>query len=415
MRFKDIFTLALTNIRHRHLRSWLTILGIVIGVASIISLISVSLGVSAQISQRMNTLGSDIITISPGGQQASRSGGGFALAEDGGGGGGSPSRDFFGSASNQITFREADELRTLPGVYLLDARLEKRLKVEYRDKNTSLNIIGTEPAAFKDTVGVDILYGRFLNSNDQHSVVLGFNVANSTFNDFGILNNQVKINGVPFRVIGILAQSGSFGGTDSAVFIPRKTAEDLFNQSTDVSQIVIVTATDHDTDTVAATVESKLLDLHGLTKATEDFQVTTASTIQSTVSSITDTLALFLGGIASISLLVGGIGVANTMFMSVLEQTKDIGVFKSLGAKNRDVIYLFLCEAGIIGFVGGFLGILLSFVVSFIMSMAGLPTVISIELVVGGLLFSVVIGIVAGISPARNAATIPPVEALRYE
>jgi putative ABC transport system permease protein len=409
MKLKDIFSIAMTNIRHRHLRSWLTILGIVIGVAAIISLIGVSMGVSAQISQRINTLGSNIITVSPGGQQAQRIGG-FG----GGAPGGGRSEPFGGQTSSEITFREADQLRTIPGVYRLDARVQKRETVEYKNKNSSHTVIGTEPQAFKDSVGTDVLYGRFLSTNDQYSAVIGYDVANATFDDFDILNKQIKIGGVPFRVVGILQKTGSFGGTDSAVFIPQTTAKNLFNQSS-VSQIVIVTSPDHDTDAVAADVEDELLTLHRLTPDEKDFQVMTASTVQSAVSGITDTLAIFLGGIASISLIVGGIGVANTMFMSVLEQTKDIGVFKSLGAKNRDVTYLFLCEAGIIGFVGGFLGVALSFVVSGILGAVGVPTATSPELIIGGLLFSVVIGIVAGLSPARNAASIPPIEALRYE
>jgi putative ABC transport system permease protein len=407
MKPKDIFTLALTNIRHRHLRSWLTILGIVIGVASIISLIGVSLGVSQQISSRISTLGANIITISPGGQQASR--GGLSLRGPGGGGFG------FGNGGSQITFREADVLRTLPGVYKLDARVEKRMTVKFSTKNTSLSIIGTEPAAFADTAGVPILYGRYLSTSDQYSAVIGFGVANNTFQDLSILNKQIRIGDTPFRVVGILNQSGGFAGTDNSVFIPQKTAQNLFNQTADVSNIVIEVAPDHDTTDVAGTVESALDDLHKVTTANEDFTITTAATLQSAVSSITDILGLFLGGIASISLIVGGIGVANTMFMSVLEQTKDIGVLKSLGAKNRDIIYLFLCEAGTIGFVGGVLGVALSFVVSFILSSFGLPTEMTLELVAGGLVFSVLIGIVAGISPARNAAMIPPVEALRYE
>ena len=414
MKLKDIFGLALTNIRHRHLRSWLTILGIVIGVASIISLIGISLGISDQISQRMNTLGSNIITVSAGGQQAQRMGGFAAMPRPGG-----ESRPPGEGSSDtaEITFREADTLRTLPGVYKLDARIQKRATVEYINKNTSLTVIGTEPEAFKDSVGVDILYGRYLSTSDQHSAVLGYNVVNATFNDFDILNKQIKINGIPFRVVGILAQSGAsgFGSVDGMIFIPQETAKDMFNQTSAVSQLVIVVASDHDTQAVASTVEDTLLGLHRVTKDKEDFQVATAATLESAVASVTDTLGLLLGGIASISLLVGAIGVANTMFMSVLEQTKDIGVFKSLGAKNSDIIYLFLCEAGIIGFVGGFLGVVLSFVVSYLLSLASVPMLITAELVTAGLLFSVLIGIIAGVSPARNAAGIPPVEALRYE
>ncbi len=415
MKPKHLFSLALENIRHRNLRSWLTILGIVIGVASVICLISISLGVSDQISQRINTLGSNIIQISAGGQQAQRFGGMGAMRPPTEGPGGRSNFDTH--QDSVITFREADDLRTLPGVYKLDARVEKRDTVSYVDKNTSLSVIGTEPSAFKDSVGADILSGRYLSTSDQYSVVLGYNVANSTFNDLDMINKQIKIGNVPFRVVGILQESGSsgFGGSDSAIYIPQQTAKRLFNQSTAVSQIIVVVSPDHNTDDVATTIENKLLDLHRVTKDTEDFQVMTATTVQSAVASVTDTLGLLLGGIASISLLVGGIGVANTMFMSVLEQTKDIGVLKSLGAKNRDVMLLFLIEAGIIGLVGGFFGLLLSFIVSLGLGAAGVPTILSFDLLLGGLLFSVLIGIVAGVAPARNASAIPPIEALKYE
>ncbi|PIU82663.1 hypothetical protein COS70_00090, partial [Candidatus Micrarchaeota archaeon CG06_land_8_20_14_3_00_50_6] len=317
----------------------------------------------------------------------------------------------------KLTFREADELRSLPGVSSLDARIEGRASVSYIDKNLSLSVIGTEPASFSESVGVGLVDGRYLSTSDLYSAVLGFNVANSTFNDLDIINKQIKIKGIAFRVVGILQQSGSsFGGSsDDAIFIPQRTAKTLFNQTSAASQFAVVAAQDYDIEEVAAELENALIDLHGVTKETENFQIITAATLASAVSSITDTLSLFLGGIASISLLVGAIGVANTMFMSVLEQTKEIGVLKSLGAKNSDIISLFLLEAGIIGFVGGFLGVLLSFVVSTILSYFSVPMLVTLELVLVGLVTSVVIGVVAGLAPARNAAHIPPVEALRYE
>ncbi len=411
MKLKDILDLALTSIQHRHLRSWLTILGIVIGVASIITLIGISLGISSEISSRLNTLGSNIITISPGGQQASRMGGGGFVQPTGPGGSGGE------KTTPEITFREASDLSTLPGVEKLDTRIQKRQTIEYQNQNSSLTVIGTDPAAFADTVGVVMYNGRYLNPSDGQSAVVGFGVANQTFSDLDMLDKQIKIDGIPFHVVGILNSSGGagFGTVDNDVFIPVKTAEEMFNQTTDVSELVVMVSADHDTDTVASELENELIILHRVTKDTEDFTITTAATLESTISSVTDTLGLLLGGIASISLLVGGIGVANTMFMSVLEQTRDIGVYKSLGAKNRDVVYMFLCEAAIIGFVGGFLGVILSFVVSAILGNFGVPITISAELVLGGLFFSVVIGVVAGWAPARNAASIPPVEALRYE
>ncbi len=408
MKLTDVFDIALGNIRHRNLRSYLTILGIVIGVASIVSLISISIGISSQINSRINTLGSNIITVSPGGAAAQRVGFG-ALRP--------PSTDvranFGNRESAQITFREADELRHLPGVLRLDARTSSRSTVSYKDKNASSNIVGTEPEAFKDSVGTSLYNGRYLSVNDQYSAVVGFRVANSTFNDLNIINRQITINGLAFRVVGILNQTG--GSADGSIFIPQKVAKNMFNQTEDVSQIIIVVSPDHQTDDVASSVESMLLDLHKVTKDTEDFQVITASSIQSTVSGISDMLSIFLGGIASISLIVGGIGVANTMFMSVLEQTKQIGVLKSIGAKNRDIILIFVAEAAIIGFIGGIFGILLSFISSYAIGLAGLPTVLSPELIAGGLVFSILIGIIAGVWPARSAAKVPPVEALRYE
>jgi len=411
MKPDDIFDIALTNIRHRSLRSWLTILGIIIGVAAIISLISISVGMEQDISERTSSLGANVITINPGGGQAMRGGPGMF-----GGGGGGPPR--FGNDGSEeiITFREADVLRTLPGVYKLDAQLQERAEVSYKNENTSLTIIGTEPDSFEETVGVELEEGRYLNINDKYSAVLGYRVATNTFTEEeDMLNKQIYIDEVAFRVVGYLEESGSMGGSDNSIYIPQETARDLFGEDDEVTQIIVVVREGHDVDTVAETLESELLYLHGLQEDEADFQITTATTMEETVSSITETLGLFLGGIASISLLVGGIGVINTMFMSVMEQTKTIGIFKSIGAKNKHIIYIFICEAAILGFIGGFLGVALSFIGSFALQVFGIPTAITIELVALGLFFSVLVGIVAGVFPARNAASISPVEALRYE
>jgi putative ABC transport system permease protein len=413
MKIIDTATLAVNALQHRSLRSWLAVLGIIIGVAAIVSLISISFGVSNQISSRLNTLGSNIITISPGGQGAERFGIGGIRAppteQRGGFGGG-------GGSTAQITFAQANDLRSLPGVEYLDARVQSRQRVQYIDKNTSLGITGTEPEAFSGETSVGLLSGRMLSTSDQYSAVVGFSVANNTFNDLNMMNKQIKINNVSFKVVGILQSSGAtFGGVDSQVFIPQKVAEDMFNQTKYASQIVVTADPNYDTDTVAAEIESELVSLHHVTQTTEDFTITTASTVQSAVASVTDTLSLFLGGIASISLIVGGIGVANTMFMSVLEQTKYIGLLKAIGMRNRDVLLLFLFEAGVIGLVGGVLGLGLSMGVSVILGQFGVPSMITIDLVLLGLFFSIVVGLVSGLVPARNAASLEPIDALRYE
>ncbi len=402
----EILQLAVNSIRYRSLRSWLAILGVVIGVASIISLISISTGLNDQIQSQLGGLGAQVITITSGGGQAARVG--FGGGGPGGQGGGGPAQP--------LTFKEADQLRHISGVAVVDARLSERATISYRNKNTSLSVIGTEPQAFLSSANVQVLGGRSLRNGDATAAVIGFGVMNATFQDPDILNKPIKINGHPFRVVGILNASGaSFGGSDDTVFIPQKTAKTLFSQNQNASSIVVLASNSSDPNVTATALTAELLKLHKVTAAKQDFRVTTAASIQSTISSAVGALGLFLGVIASISLVVGGIGVANAMFTSVLEQTKYIGILKALGTRRSDILKLFLFEAGLVGLVGGLLGVALSFVGSYIVSSFGLPTRISIDVVALGMLFSVGVGVVSGVFPARNAASVPPVEALRYE
>lgn len=402
----EILGLAVNSIRYRNLRSWLAILGVVIGVASIISLISISTGLQDQIKNQISTLGAQVITISPGGGQALR--GGFS---SGPGGFGGEQR-----TSKPITFKEAESLRGVAGVSVVDARISKSATVSYRNKNSSVSVVGTDPAAFLTSSNVHIAQGRTLRSSDKAAVVLGASVVNRTFQGEDLLNKQIKIDGQPFRVVGILNSTGmTFGGADSNIFIPIETAKDLFDNHDNASSVVVVAKDSWDPNSVATSLQNLLMRLHKVAADKLDFRVTTASSIQSSVSSITDTLAIFLGAIASISLLVGGIGVANAMFTSVLEQTKYIGILKSLGATRWEVTRLFIFEAGLVGLVGGVLGIALSYVASGAMGMVGIPTRITPELLAMGMFFSVVVGVASGFFPARNAASVAPVEALRYE
>ena len=422
MKVLDLIEIAVTNIRQRSLRSWLTIIGIVLGVASIITLISVSIGVSQQINSRINTLGSNIISVVPGGQSAQRMGGGLAMPALGGGN--FRQRDTVTSQRNtlvsresgKITFSEADELKKIEGVYKLDTQISGRLSISYKDKNYSTNVIGTDPEAFQYVMNTPLYSGRFLNPSNQYSAVIGFNVANRTFNDLNMLNRQIKIKGITFKIVGILNVSGSsMSSSDGNVYIPLKIAKNLLGENDYVSQITIITVDGKSSDDVAPLIEQKLIDLHRVTVDTEDFQIITAATLQAAVQGIADTMALFLGGIGSISLIVGAIGVANTMFMSVLERTREIGIMKAIGANNGTIIGIFLLESGIIGMLGGMIGISIAYLVSLLLTSMSVPSVITVELTLLGLGFSFLVGIVAGYFPARNAAAVPPMEALRYE
>jgi putative ABC transport system permease protein len=406
MRNREVAELAFNSLRHRSLRSWLAILGIIIGVASIISLISISTGLDARIKSSLGGLGANVITITSG---ANRAAGGFGGGPEGGFGGRS-------SDSKPITFNEADSLKTISGVEKVDARVSGRAEVTYRGKNTSLSIVGVEPSAFPASSAATLLSGSAFGSGDTSSAIIGYSVQSETFNNDSMLYKPIKIEGKTFRVIGILNQSGaSFAGPDRTIFITQRAAKSLFDQAQNASSVVVIAQNGTNPDTVAAAVASKLQTLHRVTNSTQDFTVSTATTLQSSISSVTSTLGIFLGGIASISLIVGGIGVANAMFTSVLEQTRYIGLLKSLGARNSTVLKLFLFESAMVGFVGGILGIALSYVVSAIMSSFSLPTLITPELVLLGIGFSVIVGVVSGLIPARNASHVEPVEALRYE
>lgn len=411
MKLTDSASLALNTLRYNNLRSWLAILGIIIGVAAVVMFISISIGLSQQINNQLNTLGGNIITITPGVQRANTVIAGGLRGGPGGFPGG------FGRQNNQpLTFAEANSLQTLPGVDFVDARLTGRGDVSFNNKNTSISLIGSEPQAFLATVGLNMSSGMPLSNGDPYGAVIGYSIANTTFNDSNMLNRQLTINNVTFRVMGILNESGSsFGSVDNEIFIPLKTAENLLNQTKNASEIVVAANPNYDTNTVASEVTNELMMLQHSQNGQQSFTVTTAATLQSTISSITNMLSLFLGGIASISLIVGGIGVANTMFMSVLEQTKYIGILKALGMKNNEVLLLFLFEAGIIGLIGGLIGIALSFVLSALITSFGIPSIITGELVVLGLGFSFLIGLVSGFIPARNASKLQPIEALAYE
>ena len=402
----ELAELAMNSLRYRSLRSWLAILGIVIGVASIISLISISNGLNDNITKSLSGSGANLITITAGGGQATRSFGGGATPGAG---------DSSSSAAKPITFTEANRLAHVVGVASVDARLQGNGRIGYGTKNTSTTVVGVNPSAFPASSGITILEGRTLGAGDDDGVVLGYAVEYTTFNT-SMLNKQISINGKPFRVVGVLNQSGSsFSGSDRDVFITLKAAKTFFNQNENASSVIAIAAGGYNVDNVAGNITSLLLTMRKETTAKQDFTVTTPTSLAATISTVTNTLALFLGGIASISLIVGGIGVANAMFTSVLEQTKYIGLLKSLGARKRTVLKLFLFEACMVGFIGGLIGIALSFVASALLGSFGLPTDITPQLLLLGMGFSVGIGAVSGLIPAQGAASVAPVEALRYE
>src|SRR3989344_1252359 len=393
MKYVDVAALSISNMRGRKLRAWLTVLGIVIAVASIITLISLANGVNQQVSSRLNLLGNDVIQITPGASRSFREGGGVFIGGGGGFGGGAPGGGAAGTfggrinqGTNELKFSEAEDLKLVEGVLAVDVRLQGSKRASFKGRNASVQIVGIDPAAFNQISTTTLLDGKLLNPSDRYSIMLGYRVHSQTFEGEELLNRQMKIGDYYFRVVGLLNQtSGSLTTSDSVVYVPIEVAKTLLNESENANQVFVKVQPGGSPDEAAARIETKLIDLHRQTPAKADFTIRTASFLQSTVSDVTNMLALFLGGIAAISLLVGAIGVANTMFMSVLERTREIGILKSLGMKDSEVTAMFLTEAAIIGVAGGTLGIALSLIVSNILAAFSVPSLITADLLAGSL------------------------------
>jgi len=394
----DLLNYAIDNLFNRKLRSYLTILGIVIGIAAIVILISVAQGVNAFIMNQLGMLGGNWITITPGSLRQS----------------------ILGGTTGKVTTQDGNVLRAIPGVRDIMYEVQiMRLPIQY--KNETANTIGGgwNPAIFEFSSLIEIGEGRPFRENERHVAVIGYDVANNLFKTKIQLNQQIKIGNATFRVIGITKKStGLAVTTNGMVAMPIDDARDFLGNQlprNEVDEIAVLVADGYDVDKIGEQITAKMRQLHHVSEDNQDFTVMTPSFIAERVNMITGTLELFLSGIAGIALLVGGIGIANTMFMSVMERTKEIGVLKAVGATDNIVLEIFLLEAGIIGLVGGALGLVLAAIATFILNYFGVPTDISLELATFGLFFSMIVGIVAGYFPAKRAAKLLPVEALRYE
>jgi putative ABC transport system permease protein len=435
MKLADILKLSLNSLTHRGLRSWLTILGIIIGVAAVIAMLAISAGMSQNMQAQMSGFGTDVLTVSAGRTRAFGPEGGFGERFQPGGGSSQTSGTTSTSATTtpKLTETDINAIYTAQGVESVSGIISGRATIQYLAQTVSVTVEGVNPDPWNIMTTAQLDSGRFLELGDGTSVLIGNSIANGMFDYNLTVNNQIRVGTKTFSIVGILKESGTggFGGDDRTIFMTLEVARGIVTglDANQYSSIQVKITNTNAVDQIIQNVDQVLYISRQVTSDTADFTVTSPTSMLETIQSTMATLTFFLTGIAAIALLVGAIGIANTMFMSVMERTRLIGILKSIGTKNSEIMKLFLTESGIIGFMGGLLGIFLGFIVVGIISnvginimgigrMAGVSTSVAIvtpELIIFALLFSTVIGIISGLIPARKAANLQVVEAMRSE
>lgn len=408
MKLKDIFLESYAALSSNKIRSGLTMLGVIIGISSVIVLVGVGQGATASITSNIASLGSNLIMVMPGSTSSSgvRSAMGNAqtLTAD----------DATAIADNVDTISEIASV------------VNTRSQVVYKNTNTNTQIIGTE-ADYADIRNITVDSGTFITAQEVKSVskvaVIGSTVRDNLFGeDVDPIGQTIKINKIQFKIVGLTKTKGtssSSDSTDDAIYVPITTAQRyLTGRSSSYINSIYIKAVDEESVAQAKeNITELLLSRHNIADSSNaDFRVQTQADIISSVSSISQTLTILLGAIASISLLVGGIGIMNMMLTTVTERTREIGLRKAIGAKKRDISVQFLSESITLTFLSGFIGIALGWGVATLLTNLGVVTsIVTWQSILLSFGISAFVGIAFGIYPANKAARLRPIEALRYE
>ena len=388
MRLLGTARLALNRIWATKVRSLLTMLGVVIGVAAIVALTSIVDGASQGINKSLATLGTNQLNIT-------------AMAPD------------------ALTEQDAAALAELEGVSVMFVQAQNEGTIATQDKRVNARLVGVSSQYFA-AVKPEIALGSYLSDSkfaaEAKDVVFGADAANDLGLTSDMLGQTVKLNGQDFRLVGVLDDQAGFG-TNGRVYVTLDSARKLFSQYPFVSSIVVQAETPEAVDALQVASDRLLRERYGLGPETDArYTITNQASLIAAVSSITDTLGLLLTGIAGISLIVGGIGIMNIMLVSVRERTREIGVRRAIGAKQSNILTQFLIEAIVLSLAGGVVGLILGQIAAFFLAIIG-DWVFSIQLetVLLALGFSLVVGVVFGVWPARTAAKLEPIDALRFE
>jgi putative ABC transport system permease protein len=412
---RQILHTALTALTLNKLRSFLTILGVVIGVAAVIILMALGEGTQTTIVQSIESLGTNLLFVSPGASSESATG----------------VRGAFGS-SRTLTLEDAEALTEVTSALAVAPEVSTSAQVVANGVNTRAQIAGVTPD-YAQVRNLTVAEGEFISDSDINQrtmvVVLGSRVAKTLFGETDPVGQTVKIGGRTFTVIGMLESKGGMGfdSGDYRIFAPittvfyRLSAQRSASGEMLISSITVQVTNAKQTDAAISGITSILEDRHGIGLGEDDdFSITSQEDMIGTLNASTDVFVILLGAIAGISLLVGGIGVMNIMLVSVTERTREIGIRKAVGAKRRDILLQFLVEAASMSLIGGGIGVLAgwgisSLITGFNMGTVTMQAVVSPSIIVLAVSVSAAVGIIFGLYPAYRAARMSPVEALRYE
>lgn len=401
----ELFFLAIKHIGRLRLRSWLTILGIIISITAVVALFSISDGIRYTIQSEFEAIGSNRAIITP-----KTAAGGLLGAQM------SPAK---------LTDKDLEAMLNVNSVETAVPMFGDMAEIEFKreKKNLSVTAVPTDEESeqiIKDSQFLEFEKGDYFSINDRKKVIIGNGVANDVFKKTINYRDSIIINNQSFEVKGILEKRDS-PLQDRTILIPIDDAKDVF-KTEDYSSIIVTFKEGYDVSEQVAKIETELRNVRNVKKGNDDFEIETSEQIIEEFNNILNVVQVVFLGIVSISLIIGGIGIANTMLTSVMERTKEIGTLKAIGAKNSDVLMMFLFESGILGAVGGVIGvicgILLGTMFENIAVLLGYETVsimVSAGLIFGALAFSFGVGVLFGIAPAYKASTLKPVDALRQE